>query len=277
MFGLYTSKVDYMGKNGFHEGSTCSLIFTHNSRSGVPIKMGIDKLPENTYIHASYGTKIQMDKLDGIGAELKKADELKSPGVVFHLPKNNINEVAMTLKAIKKRFKWNTRILLEMHVYRPVNGVETFHTTKSLNYLCKLFKSYGYTKGEIGICLDSSHIFVYGDNLLQSYDEVEEYFLEFDDPEWIGMIHLNGNETKPGQYRDKHAIPFDKVDRIWGEMKEFSEDSGFVAFIDWSKNLQIPTIFELKMKGRLEFFQRFVEWEKEQYSENGNDEEKKKN
>jgi deoxyribonuclease-4 len=92
----------------------------------------------------------------------------------------------------------------------------------------------------VGICVDTAHIWGQGDYDLRSIDEVERMFLDFDNIiglENFRLLHLNDSEVPLGSKKDRHACLGEGY--IWKD----SFDS-LLYLLNKCKKLDIPAVLE---------------------------------
>ena len=73
-------------------------------------------------------------------------------------------------------------------------------------------------KDNIGFCIDTAHIFGYGEYDLTQSSQVERLFKEFHEKftlEKLTLVHLNDSLVKLGSKKDRHALI--GTGYIWGE------------------------------------------------------------
>lgn len=92
----------------------------------------------------------------------------------------------------------------------------------------------------IGVCVDTCHIFAYGDYNLSEAKEVDRMFSDFDETiglEYFTLLHLNDSETKLKGKVDRHACLGKGY--IWE--KDFDS---LTYLLDRCKSLGIPAVLE---------------------------------
>ena len=95
----------------------------------------------------------------------------------------------------------------------------------------------------IGVCIDTCHIFAYGEYDLSKVEEVDRMFSDFD--KVIGLdrftlLHLNDSETPRGKRVDRHACL--GMGYIWGDSFE-----SLIHLMNRCDKLQIPVVLETCM------------------------------
>jgi endonuclease IV len=234
---------------------TSVQIFTHGPRNRKESKLDYGAIREvtqnlNLYIHSSYPTNPWNNKPDIFKHtidQFKASKELNAKGVVLHIPKIYPDKVAnMTYLLFQECERLNLlksqKIILEMKAVK-CDESKSYESPEKINRLILQLQKKGMTYDKVCICIDTAHIYA-GKAKIKTYEEGKHYLNSIKFPEWIGLIHLNGNEydseTRAG---DKHAIPFDGRDKIWnGSYKK----SGCRAFIEWCKEKKIDFILEIK-------------------------------
>lgn len=95
-------------------------------------------------------------------------------------------------------------------------------------------------KKNIGVCVDTCHIFAYGDYDLSQIREIDRMFADFDDIiglERFTLLHLNDSETKLKGKVDRHACLGKGY--IWGE-----DFDSLKYLLNKCKSLEIPAVLE---------------------------------
>jgi endonuclease IV len=232
---------------------TAVQIFTHGPRNQRASKMDYKLVKEaakeiHLYIHSSYPTNPWNGKPEIFAHTMNQfttAAQVGAIGVVLHIPKILPKEVAETTKAIVDRIKAlgiNVKVILEMKAVKP--GDKSYESPQKIDALIDELKALELEPTNVVICIDTAHIYA-GKACIRTYDEGKTYLAALKYPEWIGLIHLNGNEyDSKKRAGDKHAVPFDASDKIWKGLK-YSE-SGCRAFIEWAKEKKIDCILEIK-------------------------------
>lgn len=181
-------------------------------------------------------------------AQMKKSHMLSAYGIVIHLPKIEPKKIIPVLKILlnenrkyKKTYKTNTIIILEMISQKP--SKYSYETPEKINALIAELKNHKITSRDIGICIDTAHIFVNHTEVdIRLYIDAKKYIKKIKYPTFIKLIHLNGN-TRTG-YSDSHTIPLSSDDQIWKKVP--FKSSGALAFIEFAKKRHIPTILEME-------------------------------
>lgn len=180
-------------------------------------------------------------------SQLRKSHMLNATGLVVHLPKLIPKKIIPVLKIMvtknreyKKKYQSKTRIILEMISQKPSNV--SYETPEKINALISELKSHKITTGDVGICIDTAHIFVNKAVKIREYNDAKKYLNKIKYPSYIKLIHLNGN-TRSG-YSDNHTIPFLRNDLIWKGMD--LKSSGLWSFIEFATSKQIPVVLEME-------------------------------
>lgn len=127
-------------------------------------------------------------------------------GVVIHpgaYPKKNegLDTIAKTINHIN--FTPNSKLLLE-------------NCAGEGNKLCKNFTEIkriidgvdSTKKNNVGVCIDTAHIWGQGDYNISKKDEIDRLFYDFNNiigMEYFTLLHLNDSEVKLGDKKDRHA------------------------------------------------------------------------
>ena len=137
-------------------------------------------------------------------------------GVIVH-PGNHIDRnkglhaIAQSINKIK--FPKNSNLLLENSAGQ---GTSLATTLSELEIIYNLIDD--NKKAHIGFCIDTAHIFGYGEYDLTQSDQVERLFKEFHEKftlDKLKLIHLNDSLVKLGSKKDRHALI--GTGYIWGK------------------------------------------------------------
>lgn len=229
----------------------------------------------NVVCHAPYivnlGSKKDPDKynfsIDFIRNELKRCDEMGITKMVLH-PGNAIgiekeeglNNIAEALNKILDGTT-SCKILLETMAGK---GTECGCTTDELKYIIDSVAN----KEQIGVCIDTCHIFDGGYDI----SNFDTYLKEFDEKigiDKIGCIHVNDSKNILGSHKDRHAnigignIGFDNlINIIYHEKLENIPkilETPYIGDTDDSKErLYPPYKYEIEMIRNKEFNPNFL-------------------
>lgn len=100
----------------------------------------------------------------------------------------------------------------------------------------------GSKRGNIGVCVDTCHIFAYGDYNLSKISEIDRMFTDFDNIiglDRFTLLHLNDSETKLQGKVDRHACLGKGY--IWGE-----DFSSLKYLLDKCESFGIPAVLETR-------------------------------
>ena len=76
--------------------------------------------------------------------------------------------------------------------------------------------------------MDTAHLSA-GKQKIQTRQEVSDWIEQITNWDYIGLLHLNGNEYDPNvRAGDKHCIPSSSNDKIWGNTTD-----GYKEMIQW--------------------------------------------
>jgi endonuclease IV len=243
-------------------------IFTHGPRNQRRSKMDYKSVKEaagsmNIYVHSSYPTnpwngkmEIMVHTLD----QFRASRELGSKGVVLHIPKITAEDTAATVKTLVKLLTEHSlmdghKIILEMKAVKQHDTL-SYESPEKINRLIERLKMLDVSSDNVCICIDTAHIYA-GKAQIKTYAEAKLYLDALQYPEWIGLIHLNGNvydSTK--RSGDKHAIPLDHEDKIWKDIEY--KHSGCKTFIEWATSKNIDCILEIKDHHTMEDVDKFL-------------------
>ena len=260
-FGVHVFKRDDMVRSIEYAieklGVSSVQIFSHGPRGTKKIKSEEAMIKHSTttknvnvYVHSSYPTNPWNGKesiMEHTKDQFKSSRDMGSKGVVLHIPKIKPDEVARGTKQladflIEDNLLDSQKIILEMKAVSP-HPTKSYESPEKINKLIEELKNEGLNHNTVGICIDTAHIYA-GKANIKKYKDGLEYFKKINHPEWIYLIHLNGNVYDSSiRSGDKHAIPFDNEDKIWSGSYN---QSGCRAFIEFAEKNNIDTIFEIK-------------------------------
>ncbi len=95
-------------------------------------------------------------------------------------------------------------------------------------------------RGNIGVCIDTCHIYAYGEYDLSLKSEVDRMFGEFDrciGIDKLSLIHLNDSQTVRGSKKDRHACI--GKGNIWRD-----DLDSLVYLLDHCKRIGVPMVLE---------------------------------
>jgi deoxyribonuclease-4 len=182
--------------------------------------------------------------------ELSVVANFKCSGVVIH--PGYYEDVGKGLKAIsttinKINFSSGSLLLLE-------------NCAGEKNRLCKDFEQIGTVinnviqdkQKNVGVCVDTAHIWGQGDYDLRECDEIDRMFDDFD--AFIGidkfkLLHLNDSKVDIGSKKDRHASI--GTGYIWK-----NDDSSLLYLLDKCEELGIPQIMETSENDMITMFNR---------------------
>ena len=220
-------------------------IWSHVSRSGIPMKLEFDEIKEyiNTnnielYTHGSYPTIsiYKGEKIERITSELDSAKKLGAKGVVIHINKHSPEKIIDTLK--KHRTVWekfNIPILIENSAYTTKSDKEYgYDTVDKINKLYDMIRK-EFPKTYATGCIDTAHLSSAG---------VEPSTWTKIKLTNIKLIHLNGSEKAFGCGVDKHAIPFYKAPDKSVNVSDKIPKDDLVKFVQYCKSKNKPMVIE---------------------------------
>lgn len=231
-------------------------IFTHGPRSTVKVKhdyVNIKKVSSglHIYIHSSYPTNPWLNTESSL---LHTTDQFTSShvlgalGVVLHIPKINPVRVTDSVEVLVNKLKSmailkDQRVILEMKAVKQ-HPTDSYESPGKINRLIETLQGRGITSSDVCICIDTAHIYAGGANI-HTYDDGISFITKLKYPEWIGLLHINGNVYDVRERSgDKHAIPFDHEDKVWKDCHYLK--SGCRAFIEFARRYKIDFIVESK-------------------------------
>ena len=162
----------------------------------------------------------------------------KRNGVVIH--PGNFKDRAKGLETIaasinKLSFTSDAKLILENAAGQGVSLATTFDEIASIINGVAPSK-----QANIGVCIDTCHLFAYGDYNLSEVSEVDRMFSDFDRIVGLNrltLLHLNDSETPLKSRVDRHASLGEGY--IWKE----GFDS-LVYLLDRCKSLDVPVVLE---------------------------------
>jgi len=159
-------------------------------------------------------------------------------GVVIH--PGNFPDRQKGLKTISKsinkiNFPVNSKLLLENTAGQGTSLATTFEEIKTIIDGVDEKK-----RGNIGVCIDTCHIYAYGDYDLSLVDEVKRMFSDFDTIiglDKFSLLHLNDSEKPMKSRIDRHACLGTGL--IWKE-----DFSSLIYLLDECQKNNIPVVLE---------------------------------
>lgn len=159
-----------------------------------------------------------------------------SGGVVIHpgANKDRKNGLLSISKSINKlKFSQNSKLILE------VCAGEGNKLCKNLSELKFILDNISPSLlSNIGICIDTCHIFASGEYDLRKKSEIDRLFNEFDDiigMKYFSLIHLNDSQYDFGQCKDRHELLYNGF--IW-------KKENLKYFLEYTKKYNIPLVLE---------------------------------
>jgi len=243
-------------------------VFTHNPRSGAETKINYENVKAVTekrlvFVHSSYNSvsvwKVKNSNkdseeskkiLNSFEEQLKSTVKIRGKCLVLHISKRRPEEVAETMAILKPiAIKHQATIGIEMVASHGDD--KTYETPQKINYLLSLLGDPVHSKnnsGErswyswYGLVVDTAHIWAAGVDIREK-KSMDKWLSEIK-PEYVSLFHLNGSYNNLSSGKDKHAVPFAKEDKIWGNIKP--ENSGLTSIIQYCCRYKIPAIMETK-------------------------------
>lgn len=155
------------------------------------------------------------------------------PGVYRDRQKGLIN-IAKTINKINFKGK----LLLENSAGQGNSLATTLSELKTiLTHVEEKQKKY------IGICIDTCHLYAYGDYDFSTKSEIDRFFSDFDTKlglKYLSLIHLNDSIHDIKSRKDRHALLSKGC--IWGKSNE-----SLIYLLEKCKELNIPCILETEM------------------------------
>lgn len=199
------------------------------------------------YGHSSYMTSVwgplddaYVKKVKFFAEQCVRTVNAGLRGMVVHVPKLEATVISDSLGAVMKylaKEKGITAPILLEH--KPlIPDAMSLESAQKINKLMELVTKSGINAR---FTIDTGHVFA-GKVKIKTYEQASKFINSITDYRWIGLLHLNGNAVGDRQFRDEHAVPMSKRDKIWGGMA--FEDSGLHAFLDWGKRYGVDAIYE---------------------------------
>lgn len=159
-------------------------------------------------------------------------------GVVIH-PGNHVNtqsgllNIAKTINMIT--FSPGAKLILENTAGQGTS------LARNLDEIKVIIDNVDEEKREhIGVCIDTCHLYAYGDYDLSKISEVKRFFDEFDEKLGIDrftLLHLNDSQCPMKSRKDRHACLGDGL--IWGDGFE-----SLIYLLDLCQKHDIPMVLE---------------------------------
>lgn len=172
--------------------------------------------------------------IPNINKELMLCNVMGLEGLVVHLGKtsSDYNTMARILKDLKGK-----KLYFEIHAAKQPF---TFETTEKLNDLFRTINMCDTSIDNIGLCIDTAHLFSSGTSLEKAHI-AKKFIAEL--PNVDIMLHLNDSASALGSGIDKHAGL--THGHIWGTGDNSKiEKSGLKVILDWADENNIITILE---------------------------------
>lgn len=178
-----------------------------------------------------------MKCIENIEYELNILAELKG-GVVLHA--GNHNNTMDGLKAIVKsinkiKFSKNAKLFLENMAGQ---GTSLCCNIREIKFILENINE--EKKNNVFVCIDTCHLFAYGEYDISNVNEMQRFFKDFDNEIGISklkLFHLNDSEAKFKSKVDRHANI--GTGFIWDE-----NDDSLKYLLDFAKTYTIPLVLE---------------------------------
>jgi deoxyribonuclease-4 len=144
--------------------------------------------------------------LEGLGYELKTLGKIGG-GVVIHPgnfsdKKKGISAISKTINKIQ--FSGDDNLLLENASGEGNDLATTFFEIRDIIAGVNVEK-----RNHVNVCIDTCHLFAYGEYDLTQIGEVDRFFSEFDSIiglDKLHLIHLNDSKTPRSGKNDRHEL-----------------------------------------------------------------------
>jgi len=252
-------------------GSRCCQIFTHGPQGRAMTRFNTEDLRElcnehHVYVHSTYFTTWKDVALPHMQEQFTCAAGIAAQGVVLHLVKQTPEEhiaVLNRLRIPEVRLADGTRrnclVILEMQAFKPDEW--TYQSASEVNALCRALAAAGWGPERAVICLDTAHIDA-GRIVLRTAADAQRYIDALELPDYIGLLHLNGNAYNSAERaKDKHCVPHSADDWIWHKSRTAGDqvalaESGTRVLVDWFTRRGRDVILEQDLTPELVEFYR---------------------
>jgi deoxyribonuclease-4 len=174
--------------------------------------------------------------LHGVQYELDIMSNFKNSGVVIHPGsfkdrKKGLNAISKSINYIN--FNNDSKLILENASGQGTALATTFEEIKTIIDGIEPSK-----RRNIGVCIDTCHIYAYGGYDLGKKEEIYQMFQDFDNIiglEKLSLIHLNDSKTKFKKKTDRHAKIMNGY--IW-------DIDSLTYFLETCKKIDVPLVLE---------------------------------
>jgi endonuclease IV len=215
--------------------------FTHGPRNSRPSELDVPAIRRvcemiAVYIHTSYLSTLT--NTEHIIDQANVAKSVNARGIVVHLPKKPVEFVVEHVEVLARLS--TVQIILEMTAIKA-HPTDSYESPEKINRL--IAGMIDRKIRNVGICIDTAHIYASGADI-NSYDSATKYLNALAYPDWISLIHLNGNMYDASKRAgDKHTIPLHESDFVWRGQTYIT--SGCRAFIEFANKWRIDYIIEI--------------------------------
>ncbi len=156
---------------------------------------------------ASPDKVLRKRSLDSFTAELERCDALglkylvSHPGNFMDDRESGIARNAESIVAALESAKPKVILLMEMTAGSGTAIGSTFEEMASL--LARIPKKW---RDQVGVCIDTAHIFASGYDIVGDYEGVMARFEDEIGLERLGFMHLNDSKVPLGSKRDRHQL-----------------------------------------------------------------------
>lgn len=159
-------------------------------------------------------------------------------GVVIHPGnfkdrKKGLETIAKSINKI--HFQNDSKLILENSAGQGVSLATTLRELQTIIENVEESK-----RRNIGVCIDTCHLFAYGDYNLSDIKDIDRLFIDFEEIiglEKFTLLHLNDSETVQKSKKDRHACLGKGY--IWKESFE-----SLIYLLDKCKSVGIPAVLE---------------------------------
>lgn len=195
------------------------------------------------YIHCPYKALLSSGNRDAYSQvrSILNTIELSPSSAVIHLGYRNETNLVDKIDRLQTERHIRTQPNQVAHLLLEVSAGRTGELGASRHSIRHIVEQIDNTKN-IGLCLDTAHLFASGVSHLQEHESVVKVFERYNDIMKIGLVHLNDSLYEFGSFKDRHA-PIG-TSHIWGK-KEHRKD-GLTSVLSICKDMGIDIICETK-------------------------------
>ena len=178
--------------------------YNPNNLNRKQIKVLCDKNEIELYSHANYlinlsvVNKINSSTIYVLKLELDKAAECGAKGVVVHVAKCTADELKAVIELLDSKLNLSVPIILEAKASKP------YSVLNDIDGIIEIDKYLHRYPHRWGICIDTAHLWAYGNNL-RDPTQLDEILNKLAECKHIYLMHFNDSSNELGSGKDKHA------------------------------------------------------------------------